>query len=1114
MRCPRCEYQSPYETVRCPSCTSTFAADPLEELGHLTYLQGRLHGWRDQGAMPAAVAEGVLALTQLEVVELGLRLGLASTAAAATAEPPSGAVVSAQERPADSTGPVASAERDALGRPSFSWRRAGTYLLSEQTLNALLGLGAFLILASGVVISTLNPTGLPPLPHLAAVAATTALFYGAGYVVRQKLRLARAGTTLLAIGGAFVPLLVWTLGQEGLLDWDRGAIWLAASSLCVPAYLLSYLVLRDRTFGLLTALAGGSELLALSHRLGVPLEWALCGLVALASGYVALTRRLPERWASLGWALFWTAQLATPLVMATLMAAQLDPVVWLRLVGRPPSGPFEYAVGAAWWLGVAFYGLCYRLFQRRHDQFLTAWTLPAAFLFTLTKAPWDATWYNLCLALLALGYLLGGRRWHGVPASLEHTARQPAYQVGLALTLAAAFWPRESRDSEIATLATLSLVYGVATVLLEQRAWAYVATFLLPVVYGLTLQRIQLDAGGWSLAWVALSVALLAAAELAAQRSGEARRPVLETVLGRGIWRSRFASPLFLSGYLVNLLAVDVAMPLGWSPGGSIAARDLGLPGILALLVIVAIYAFSAATRRSSLFLYPASWLFVIAFVSAAERIFRGAGISLPGYELARLLALLGVGYLALGYAIGRLGRHYARPIYLTGYALSWLTALLSWSNRAVNVQVIGLSILVYAASAALARHPAWLYPLVGATLTQYLLAIDTFLPDLTRTQAMATLVLPTWLLFGIASTIVARQAPGSAPSRWDRLGRGPAWSHPWAAPLVHWGLATLTISTIGSASDARIGLIVAGAYFVLLALVGTLWRAPAEMGLGLLFGGVALQQGLRLLGVPAADQPPLWALVGLGAALLALATRRSRSEGLRGWYAPLAVGSAVVGAGALGATLGLRLILASRATLQPLAITAALTGLTLLTHGFGRRDRVLAYLGVALIGVSYAQQLVLSGVEQLQAFALPAGAYLLTLAYLEWRRGTGGRVKATLEIGGLTLLLGTSLLQAVGFLGAGFDRYAYDTFLLLESVALLGLGAVLRWRRTFFGASLALVADVLILLSDPLRAVNTWYLVAIIGLAMIGVVVFVEQRRQQIPLWLDAWRQRLESWD
>ena len=93
--------------------------------------------------------------------------------------------------------------------------------------------------------------------------------------------------------------------------------------------------------------------------------------------------------------------------------------------------------------------------------------------------------------------------------------------------------------------------------------------------------------------------------------------------------------------------------------------------------------------------------------------------------------------------------------------------------------------------------------------------------------------------------------------------------------------------------------------------------------------------------------------------------------------------------------------------------------------------------------------------VGQPQAFAIPVGAYLLTIAYLEWRRGAARPVKRLLEGAGLIVLLGVSLLQAVGFAGAGYDRYVYDTLLLLESAGLLGLGAVLRWRRQRIPASM-----------------------------------------------------------
>jgi hypothetical protein len=204
----------------------------------------------------------------------------------------------------------------------------------------------------------------------------------------------------------------------------------------------------------------------------------------------------------------------------------------------------------------------------------------------------------------------------------------------------------------------------------------------------------------------------------------------------------------------------------------------------------------------------------------------------------------------------------------------------------------------------------------------------------------------------------------------------------------------------------------------------------------------------------------------------------------------------------------------AAKQALQPLAATVAVTGLTVVGQGFDRRQRILSYLGIALVEVGYMLQLVFLEVGQPQAFVLPAGLYLLGVAYFEWRRGTTHEVKRPLEVAGLALMLVVSAFQAVGFMGAGHDRYFYATLLLLQSAALFGLGALLHWRATFFAGALALVLDVAILLADPIRSMNTWYLVAVIGFVMIGTVLFVERQRQRIPFWLDQWRQRLETWD
>jgi hypothetical protein len=104
-------------------------------------------------------------------------------------EPPEPAVVPEEEWPPDHATPAgkewyldsaAPPAEPPSARPAFTWQQVGTSLLSERTLNALLGLGTFLILAAGVVISTLNPTGLAPLLHLGAGVVTTVVFYALG----------------------------------------------------------------------------------------------------------------------------------------------------------------------------------------------------------------------------------------------------------------------------------------------------------------------------------------------------------------------------------------------------------------------------------------------------------------------------------------------------------------------------------------------------------------------------------------------------------------------------------------------------------------------------------------------------------------------------------------------------------------------------------------------------------------------------------------------------------------------------------------------------------------------------------------------------------------------
>jgi hypothetical protein len=92
-------------------------------------------------------------------------------------------------------------------------------------------------------------------------------------------------------------------------------------------------------------------------------------------------------------------------------------------------------------------------------------------------------------------------------------------------------------------------------------------------------------------------------------------------------------------------------------------------------------------------------------------------------------------------------------------------------------------------------------------------------------------------------------------------------------------------------------------------------------------------------------------------------------------------------------------------------------------------------------------------------------------------------------------------------------ERYTYDVALIVEGLAVLGIGAVLHWWRSLFAGAAAAASGVLILLAEPLAAVNTWYLIGGLGLLLIGGVVLLERRRQQIPTLVEGWREHLETW-
>jgi hypothetical protein len=288
--------------------------------------------------------------------------------------------------------------------------------------------------------------------------------------------------------------------------------------------------------------------------------------------------------------------------------------------------------------------------------------------------------------------------------------------------------------------------------------------------------------------------------------------------------------------------------------------------------------------------------------------------------------------------------------------------------------------------------------------------------------------------------------------------------------------------------------------------------RNEAAIWASVAFAAMAYQAALTWAGVAPAVQPPFWSAGGALAGALGLLLGRHPHPISSLWTRPLRLSGAVVSA--LSLAFAIEYLGEGQATLHTLAITMIVGAITLLAQGIVRRDLYLTYLGVALLDGGVLCELAFHHITQLQAYTAPIGVTLLVLAAIEWRRSPGSSAKVALEVGALVLLSGTALWQALGGMAAPGDHYAYATLVLFEGVALFGLGALVHWKRTFFAAGSTIVVDVFILLAHPMHTLSTWYLVGLVGCLMVGLVVFLEQRRQQIPLWLDQVRLRLEAWD
>jgi hypothetical protein len=181
--------------------------------------------------------------------------------------------------------------------------------------------------------------------------------------------------------------------------------------------------------------------------------------------------------------------------------------------------------------------------------------------------------------------------------------------------------------------------------------------------------------------------------------------------------------------------------------------------------------------------------------------------------------------------------------------------------------------------------------------------------------------------------------------------------------------------------------------------------------------------------------------------------------------------------------------------------------GLLYLTATLYRRWLRLGYAAVGmlllawLIYIFYVTEWATLG--RVQWYAVPAGLYLLALAYLEWQRDNKPLAR-TIDYAAMVLMLGSLFWQTL-VLG-----WAYFLLLIIEGLLAMWWGSARRLRRFLYAGMVGVVLATLGQLINALSSINQWLVFGIIGLLLVAGAIMVERKLED----LKSWQESLESWE
>ena len=388
------------------------------------------------------------------------------------------------------------------------------------------------------------------------------------------------------------------------------------------------------------------------------------------------------------------------------------------------------------------------------------------------------------------------------------------------------------------------------------------------------------------------------------------------------------------------------------------------------------------------------------------------------------------------------------------------------------------------------------------------------------------------WLRF-LPLTVALMIAGLVIEKRWDEgspLADGKLFSG-WSRPFYLFVFIDMFFAQLGSLRGSFAGAEVTLVNMLLVAVFASVWASPRLSYLSTFLGFVALLQWRSAADLPGIDLPIYLAVLALGYGALGfgynLVKRRTGQGEERSWLSVWEIPLQRSGMILSFLTLGLALILGMNVagwsvralfglsfreiveieTIYMLVWVLSLIGLLYAAAAAVYKRMRLGYLAVGMLLAGwflYAFYVnAWDNLKLLQWYAIPAGLYLLAIAFLEWQQGHRDLARR-LDYVAMLLLLGSLFWQTLVF------GWWFAMMLGGEGFSAFWWGSARRLRRFFYAGMSGVVLAALGQLLNSLQEVNQWITFGVTGLVLVVVAIVAERKLEAIK----AWQQVLETWE